>query len=85
MAESIIPSLFITYCEQSNDTYKCAFDEYYDTYSYVDDDGNVIERQYTRFEGSLFGQPNQNMSSALGIGLSNNIEAKINSFAIAFA
>jgi lipopolysaccharide assembly outer membrane protein LptD (OstA) len=54
-----------------------AFDQYYDTYSYVDSEGNVVEEEFTRFEGSLFGSPSQNFSNSMGIGLSNNFEAKV--------
>ncbi|WP_339611515.1 putative LPS assembly protein LptD, partial [uncultured Planktosalinus sp.] len=32
---------------------------------------------YSRFENSLYGAPNQNYSSSIGIGLSNTLEAKI--------
>ncbi|WP_375241896.1 putative LPS assembly protein LptD [Lacinutrix sp.] len=55
-----------------------AFDRYYDTYEITDINGNSIsENEFSRFEGSLFGSPNQNYSSSIGIGLSNNIEAKV--------
>ena len=55
-----------------------AFDRYYDTYEVTDINGNSIsENEFSRFEGSLFGSPNQNYSSSIGIGLSNNIEAKV--------
>ncbi|MGC6430585.1 MAG: putative LPS assembly protein LptD [Jejuia sp.] len=60
-----------------------ANDRYYDSYQTdvvtadgdTEDDLEVI--QYTRFEQSLFGTPNQNFSSSMGIGLSNNFEAKV--------
>ena len=58
-----------------------AFDKYYDTFEIVDADGTTtgdVERQeYTRFEGSLFGVPNQRFSSSMGISLGNNFEAKV--------
>nr|WP_231565547.1 putative LPS assembly protein LptD [Psychroserpens sp. Hel_I_66] len=58
-----------------------AFDQYYDTFEIVNADGvtvDEIERQeYTRFEGSIFGTPNKNFSSSMGISLGNNFEAKV--------
>ncbi|MEJ6792685.1 MAG: putative LPS assembly protein LptD [Lacinutrix sp.] len=55
-----------------------AFDRYYDSYEVTDINGNSIrEDEFTRFEGSLFGSPNQTYSSSIGLGLSNNIEAKV--------
>ncbi|MGB1307716.1 MAG: putative LPS assembly protein LptD, partial [Oceanihabitans sp.] len=55
-----------------------AFDTYYDTVEVVDADGNTKE-DYSRFENSLFGSPNKNFSSNLGINVSNNFEAKVRS------
>ncbi len=58
-----------------------AFDEYYDTFEVVDADGTTADEvrreQFTRFEGSLFGVPNRNFSSSMGIAISNNFEAKV--------
>ena len=55
-----------------------SFDNYYETYEVVDADGlTTSELEYTRFEGSIFGAPNNNFSSSIGLSLSNNIEAKV--------
>ncbi|HLT33652.1 MAG TPA: putative LPS assembly protein LptD, partial [Aquaticitalea sp.] len=54
-----------------------AFDEYYDSFEYIDADGTMTTAEYTRFENSIFGSPNRNFSSSLGLSLANNIEAKI--------
>jgi len=57
-------------------TYSSApsFDQYYDEYI-IDADGNT--REYTRFEGGLFGSPSRSLSKSMGLSLSNNFEAKI--------
>jgi len=55
-----------------------SFDKYYETYEVIDADGlTTDEIEYTRFENSLFGSPNKELSSSIGLSLSNNIEAKI--------
>ena len=51
-----------------------SFERYYDEYI-VDADGNT--REYTRFEGALYGAPGKAFSSSMGITLSNNFEAKV--------
>jgi len=53
-----------------------AFDQYYDSFEVIDADGTTKE-EYTRFQGSIFGAPNQNFSSSLGISVGNNFEAKV--------
>ncbi|WP_083191588.1 putative LPS assembly protein LptD [Formosa haliotis] len=53
-----------------------SFDQYYDTYDVISADG-ITQDTYTRFEESLFGAPNQNFSSSLGLSLANNFEAKV--------
>ncbi|WP_040251664.1 putative LPS assembly protein LptD [Psychroserpens mesophilus] len=53
-----------------------AFDQYYDSFEVIDADGTTKE-EYTRFQGSIFGAPNQNFSSALGFSVGNNFEAKV--------
>lgn len=55
-----------------------AFDQYYETYDVIDADGTTTE-EYTRFENSLFGSPNNRYSSNVGLSLGNNIEAKVRS------
>ncbi len=59
-----------------------AFDQFYDTFEgdvIVDADGTTRREieEFTRFEQSIFGTPNQTFSSSLGISLSNNFEAKV--------
>lgn len=58
-----------------------AFDQYYDTFEVIDADGTTTDdirrEEYTRFQGSIFGAPNQNFSSSLGISVGNNFEAKV--------
>ena len=51
-----------------------SFDQYYDEYI-IDANGNT--REYTRFEGGLFGSPSRGISKSMGISVSNNFEAKI--------
>ena len=51
-----------------------SFEKYYDSYI-IDADGNTAE--YTRFEENFFGLPSRRYSSAIGLQISNNIEAKI--------
>lgn len=55
-----------------------AFDQYYETYEVIDANGlTTDEVEYTRFENSIFGSPNRNLSSSIGFALSNNFEAKV--------
>lgn len=56
-------------------SYTPSFDKYYDTY---DPDGSgTMRKDYTRFEGGIFGAPGRNMSNNLGFSLSNTFEAKV--------
>ena len=55
-----------------------AFDKYYDSYEVVSADGlTTSDVEYSRFEEGLFGSPNKNFSSSMGISVSNNLEAKV--------
>jgi lipopolysaccharide assembly outer membrane protein LptD (OstA) len=55
-----------------------SFQKYYETYEVIDADGlTTDEVEYTRFENSIFGSPNKNLSSSVGLSLSNNFEAKV--------
>ena len=51
-----------------------SFEQYYDEYI-IDADGNT--REYTAFEGGLFGTPSRGISKSIGISVSNNFEAKV--------
>lgn len=55
-----------------------SFKQYYDTYEVVSADGLTTEEvEYSRFENSMYGVPGKTYSSALGMSLSNNFEAKV--------
>ena len=51
-----------------------SFEQYYDEYI-IDADGNT--RDYTRFDGGLYGRPGNNKSSSVGITIRNTLEAKV--------
>ncbi len=51
-----------------------SFEKYYDEYV-IDADGNT--REYTRFDGGLYGRPGNRKSSSIGFTLRNTLEAKI--------
>ncbi|OYQ33192.1 organic solvent tolerance protein OstA [Flavobacterium cyanobacteriorum] len=55
-------------------SYTPSFDQYYDTYQY---DASGALREYTRFEGGLFGVPSRGFSNNLGIAVNNTFEAKV--------
>lgn len=56
-------------------SYTPSFEKYYDTY---DPDGSgTMRKDYTRFEGGIFGAPGKNMSNNIGFNLSNTFEAKV--------
>jgi len=54
-----------------------SFDQFYDSYEVIDADGNTTREEFTKFEGSIFGAPSNRYSSTMGIGIGNNIEAKV--------
>lgn len=55
-----------------------AFNKYYDTYEVISADGlTTSDVDFTRFEQGIFGTPNKNFSSSMGISVSNNFEAKV--------
>jgi lipopolysaccharide assembly outer membrane protein LptD (OstA) len=56
-------------------SYTPSFDQYYDTYQ-LDNTGTQY-RDYTRFEGGLFGAPGQGYSNNIGIAVNNTFEAKV--------
>jgi len=55
------------------------FENYYEEFEILDADGTTTNqvRDFSRFEGSLYGAPSKIYSSSVGLGLSNNIEAKV--------
>ncbi|MFN3754063.1 putative LPS assembly protein LptD [Flavobacterium sp.] len=56
-------------------SYTPSFERYYDTY---DPDGSgTMLKDYTRFDGGIFGAPGKNMSNNVGFNLSNTFEAKV--------
>jgi lipopolysaccharide assembly outer membrane protein LptD (OstA) len=56
-------------------SYTPSFDKYYDTYA-IDGSGSM-QKEYTRFEGGMYGVPSQNMSNSIGFNISNTFEAKV--------
>lgn len=56
-------------------TYTPSFTQYYDTYA-IDALGTTME-EYSRFNGTLYGAPNQTMSNIVNLSVGNNFEAKV--------
>ncbi|TRX35148.1 LPS-assembly protein LptD [Flavobacterium sp. ZT3R18] len=56
-------------------SYTPSFEKYYDTYA--TDASGTMRKDYTRFEGGIYGSPGMNKSNFLGINLSNTFEAKV--------
>ena len=56
-------------------SYTPSFDQYYDTYA-IDALGTTMQ-EYSRFQGTLFGEPNKTMSNMVSLSLGNNFEAKV--------
>ena len=55
--------------------YRPSFEKYYDTY---DPDGTgTMLKEYSRFDGGIYGAPGKNMSNTLGFSLNNTFEAKV--------
>ena len=52
-----------------------SFSKYYDTYA-ADGSGRMV-KEYTRFEGGIFGSPGKSNSNNVGFSLSNTFEAKV--------
>ncbi|HEX8269669.1 MAG TPA: putative LPS assembly protein LptD [Flavobacterium sp.] len=57
-------------------SYTPSFERYYDTYA-TNGTGEMALREYTRFEGGIFGAPGRNFSNNIGISISNTFEAKV--------
>jgi len=56
-------------------SYTPSFDKYYDTYD-PDGTGTMI-KDYTRFEGGIFGAPGKSYANNVGFTLNNTFEAKV--------
>ena len=56
-------------------SYTPSYEKYYDTYN--TDGSGTMKKDYTRFEGGIFGAPGQNMSNIVSFELSNTFEAKV--------
>jgi lipopolysaccharide assembly outer membrane protein LptD (OstA) len=56
-------------------SYTPSFEKYYDTYA--TDASGTMQKDYTRFEGGIYGSPGMNSSNFLGLNLSNTFEAKV--------
>ncbi|WP_461533912.1 putative LPS assembly protein LptD [Sinomicrobium sp.] len=54
--------------------YTPGFDQYYEEYV-ANEEGEI--REYTRFEGGLYGAPGRSMSNSVSFSLQNNFEAKV--------
>ncbi|RYG46571.1 MAG: LPS-assembly protein LptD, partial [Chitinophagaceae bacterium] len=57
-------------------TYNPSFDQYFEQYTSYATAENLV-KNYTRFEGGIFGAPGQNLSNNIGFSLSNTLEAKV--------
>ena len=55
--------------------YRPDFSFYYDEVQQSDDPEDL--REYTRFEGGVFGSPSRGLSNSIGISLNNTLEAKV--------
>ncbi|WP_353332081.1 putative LPS assembly protein LptD [Bacteroides sedimenti] len=52
---------------------------YWDTYTYTDANGEVRMKEYTPYEGALFGVPGKGKQGNISMDISNNLEMKIKS------
>ena len=55
--------------------YRPDFSFYYDEVQQSEDPEDL--KEFTRFEGGIFGQPSRGLSSSIGISLNNTLEAKV--------
>ena len=58
-------------------SYTPSFEKYYDTYA--TDASGTMQKDYTRFEGGIFGAPGKSYSNNVGLSLNNTFEAKVTS------
>ncbi|WP_348800075.1 putative LPS assembly protein LptD [Flavobacterium adhaerens] len=56
-------------------SYSPSYEKYYDTYA-IDGSGEM-QKDYTRFEGGMYGTPGLNSSNSFGFNISNTFEAKV--------
>lgn len=52
---------------------------FWDQYVYTDQNGEVHTRQYSMYEGMLYGSPGQGKTGNISFSLSNNVEMKVKS------
>ncbi len=55
--------------------YRPDFSFYYDEVQQSEDPDDV--REFSRFEGGVYGQPSRGLSSSIGIGINSTLEAKV--------
>lgn len=66
------PSVSFTYAPDfSSDRYG-----YYDSYTYMDDNGEIRTVEYSPYEGSLYGVPGKGKTGSISFSMSNNLEMK---------
>ncbi len=66
------PSVSFTYAPDfSSDRYG-----YYDSYTYMDDNGEIRTVEYSPYEGSLYGVPGKGKTGSISFSVSNNLEMK---------
>ncbi len=49
---------------------------YYETYTYMDDNGEIHTVEYSPYEGSMYGVPGKGKTGSIAFGISNNVEMK---------
>ncbi len=52
---------------------------YYDTYTYTDSNGEVQMKEYSPYEGMIFGVPGRGKQGTINFSVDNNVEMKIKS------
>lgn len=57
-------------------SYTPSFDQYFEEYTSYATAENLV-KNYTRFEGGIYGAPGRNLSNSIGFTLSNTFEAKV--------
>ncbi len=66
------PSISFTYAPDfGSDRYG-----YYETYTYIDDRGEIRTVEYSPYEGSMYGVPGKGKTGSISFNVSNNIEMK---------